>query len=151
MPSNFTENYNLSQWERTDKVQMEDFNADNAKIDAAIKAEAEARAAGDAALQTALSKKGNCQIWVGSYKTTGLYGQNHPNSITFPKMPIFAFVIATYTAIFIPGHTYVMAHYNTVADLHLTWNGTTVSWYSVKGALEQLNTGDSIVIAFFPA
>lgn len=36
MPSNYTEHYNLSQWERADKVQMEDFNADNARIDAAF-------------------------------------------------------------------------------------------------------------------
>lgn len=38
MPTNHTENFNLSQWEKTDKVQMEDFNADNVKIDAAIAA-----------------------------------------------------------------------------------------------------------------
>lgn len=36
MPSNFTEHYNLSQWEKTDKILMEDFNADNAKLDAAL-------------------------------------------------------------------------------------------------------------------
>ena len=36
MPSNQTSNYQLSQWERSDKVQMEDFNADNAKIDEAL-------------------------------------------------------------------------------------------------------------------
>lgn len=38
MSTNHTEHYNLSQWEKSDKVQMEDFNADNAKIDAALKA-----------------------------------------------------------------------------------------------------------------
>lgn len=36
MPSNYTEHFGLSQWERADKVQMEDFNADNARIDAAL-------------------------------------------------------------------------------------------------------------------
>ena len=45
MPTNHTPNYQLSQWERDDRILMEDFNADNAKIDAAIKAEAEVRAA----------------------------------------------------------------------------------------------------------
>ena len=59
---NHTPNYNLSQWEKSDKVLMDDFNADNAKIDAALKGEAGARAAGDAALQAALSAKGNCRI-----------------------------------------------------------------------------------------
>ena len=43
MPTNHTENYALSQWERSDRILMEDFNADNAKIDAALKAGADAR------------------------------------------------------------------------------------------------------------
>ena len=33
---NRTQNYNLCQWEAADKVQRTDFNADNAKIDAAL-------------------------------------------------------------------------------------------------------------------
>ena len=32
-----TENYGLNQWELTDRIQMEDFNGDNEKIDAALK------------------------------------------------------------------------------------------------------------------
>lgn len=36
MPSNFTANYQLSQWKKTDQVKMEDFNEDNDKIDAAL-------------------------------------------------------------------------------------------------------------------
>lgn len=31
-----TTKYNLSQWEKTDRILMEDFNSDNAKIDAAL-------------------------------------------------------------------------------------------------------------------
>ena len=34
MPTNQTANYALSQWVKPDQVKMEDFNADNAKIDA---------------------------------------------------------------------------------------------------------------------
>ena len=52
---NTTANYQLSQWEGADRILMEDFNNDNQKIDAALKAtadavetEAEARAAADA-------------------------------------------------------------------------------------------------------
>lgn len=37
-----TTNYNLNQWEADDVVRREDFNADNAKIDAAIKAASDA-------------------------------------------------------------------------------------------------------------
>jgi len=36
MSTNYTENYNLCQWESGDKVLREDFNADNAKLDAAL-------------------------------------------------------------------------------------------------------------------
>ena len=39
---NYTENYQLNQWEQSDRVLMEDFNADNAKLDAALKANADA-------------------------------------------------------------------------------------------------------------
>ena len=33
---NQTPNYQLNQWEKTDRIRMEDFNADNAKIEAAL-------------------------------------------------------------------------------------------------------------------
>lgn len=49
-----TSNYQLNQWEKTDRIQMEDFNADNRKVDAALAAETAARTAGDAALKQEL-------------------------------------------------------------------------------------------------
>lgn len=36
MATNKTTNYQLNQWEKTDRILMDDFNADNAKIDAAM-------------------------------------------------------------------------------------------------------------------
>jgi len=36
MPSSYTPNYNLNQWEPDDRVLRTDFNADNLKIDAAL-------------------------------------------------------------------------------------------------------------------
>ena len=48
---NQTANYQLSQWEATDRFLMSDFNSDNSKIDAALKANAEAIAAEAAARQ----------------------------------------------------------------------------------------------------
>ena len=51
---NYTQNYQLNQWDATDRVLRTDFNSDNQKIDAALKnaadavgTEAAARAAGD--------------------------------------------------------------------------------------------------------
>ena len=37
MATNYTTNYDLCQWESTDQVLRTDFNADNAKIDTALK------------------------------------------------------------------------------------------------------------------
>ena len=39
---NKTANYQLNQWAKSDRVLMEDFNADNVKLDAALKANADA-------------------------------------------------------------------------------------------------------------
>ena len=33
---NYTENYQLSQWSMEDRIQMQDFNADNLKLDTAL-------------------------------------------------------------------------------------------------------------------
>ena len=38
---NYTENYQLNQWEETDRVLMDDFNADNQRIEAALAAKCE--------------------------------------------------------------------------------------------------------------
>mgnify|MGYP001035175882 FL=1 len=72
MPSNQTPNYQLSQWERTDQVRMEDFNADNAKIDGAIKAQADAlstETAARLALAAQVAKCGNCKIYFAPYSS----------------------------------------------------------------------------------
>ena len=37
MPTNHTENYQLSQWERSDRILMEDFNSDNLNIERALR------------------------------------------------------------------------------------------------------------------
>ena len=78
-----TENYQLNQWDKTDRIQMEDFNADNAKIDAALSVVAKQAAM--------VSKCGNCQIYYGSYvgKGTGT------NTLTFPKKPLFITIMGT--------------------------------------------------------
>lgn len=85
MPSNFTKNYSLSQWERSDKVLMDDFNADNAKIDAAL--------ATQAALLAGLeARKGNCRIECRNYVGTGNSGPDYPTVITFSRQPMFVII-----------------------------------------------------------
>ena len=151
MPSNQTPNYKLSQWERADKVQMEDFNADNAKIDAAIKAESDARTA----LAARVAQKGNCQIWTGSYIGTGTCGPDHPTSFTFPQKPLLAMITAVgseFIAWLQPTSGY-LSYYRLNS---VTWSGNTASWHVPSGsssAQEQLNYkgGKYYVVAFMAA
>ena len=55
---NKTANFQLTQWEKTDRIMMEDFNRDNAAIDAALKGNADAVAAETAAREAADKKAG---------------------------------------------------------------------------------------------
>ena len=58
---NQTSNYGLNQWEEQDRILREDFNADNAKIEAALQA----------ATETALAE----HVTVGSYTGNGAKGR----------------------------------------------------------------------------
>ena len=66
-----TTNFNLTQWAKSDRIQMADFNADNQKIDAAL---------------TALSAR-NCQLYTATY-----VGNGAGVSLTFPHKPVAVFV-----------------------------------------------------------
>lgn len=57
MATNHTENYNLNLWEPTDTFLRTEFNENTQKLDAALKSEADARTAADAALQAAVNTK----------------------------------------------------------------------------------------------
>lgn len=62
---NKTANFQLNQWEKTDRIMMEDFNRDNAAIDAALKSSADAITAETAAREaadTTLGKKAGLQL-----------------------------------------------------------------------------------------
>lgn len=62
---NKTANFQLTQWEKTDRIMMEDFNRDNAAIDTALKSSADAVAAETAARKAAdteLGKKAGLQL-----------------------------------------------------------------------------------------
>ena len=87
---NKTANFQLTQWEKTDRILMEEFNSDNEKIDTALKSNAD----GVAALQTALASCGNCKIVYGTYTGTGKYGRENPNKLTFSGKPVLVIVQA---------------------------------------------------------
>ena len=81
-----TTNYSLPTWEKSDFIQMSDFNDLTHKLDAALKANADAvatKAESDtvtAIAQTIASSK-ICRAKFGTYTGNGLSGQNHPNSV----------------------------------------------------------------------
>ena len=142
MPSNQTANYALSQWSRTDQVKMEDFNADNAKIDAAL-----------GALAAVSAKHGNCSIGTFTYRGTGKYGPDSPTRITFPQKPIMYVILGgnlmiggTSRAI----HTYSISGGCVVGGIGTSWSGNTVSFYDDKPD-DQMNDSytEYQVIAFY--
>ena len=125
---NKTANYQLSQWEKADKVLMDDFNADNAKIDAALKAETDARTAA----VTSLSSSRNCQAVTTGYTGTGVSGESNPNYLSFARRPFFIHVggeaASGFSAVY--GQTLTVCHSgSSTRNIHLTWSGNSVSWY----------------------
>ena len=140
---NKTANFQLTQWEKTDRILMEDFNRDNAAIDTALKGNAD----GVAALQTALASCGNCKIVYGTYTGTGKYGKDSPNKLTFIGKPILVIVQAQSNTSMYDQHLRLMRgcswavgdHSNSSYKNTVGWGDTYVSWYGSKAAT-QFNT-----------
>lgn len=120
-----TSNYQLNQWEKTDRILMEDFNGDNAKVDAALKGNADAVAA----LQTALAGAGNCEIGMISYTGTGKNGDSNPTTVTFPKMPAGFFLCGAKAYLVVRGgddHAcmiYYTGSTTYVSQMQVSWKG----------------------------
>lgn len=122
-----TEYYQLSLWEQDDRILREDFNSDNAKIDAALASGA--------------------KIATGSYTGTGEYGASHPNTLTFDFAPklifIKNFVSANPFMFLYPGQThtgYILSD-ETSSSMQTTWgeDGKHVSWYHNLNDVFQMN------------
>ena len=168
-----TQNYQLSRWEKDDRIMMEDFNADNEKIDAALKAandridikadaaalsdETGARTAADSSFAGQLAELAanlgvhgyNCRIATGSYVGTGGYGESNPNSLSFNMNPLIV-VIASRSAseagLLVAPVTGALFYSGYTRSLEVTWSGKTVSWYTsttTNAALAQLNSSNT--------
>ena len=122
---NKTANFQLTQWEKTDRILMEEFNSDNEKIDAALKGNAD----GVAALQTALAGAGNCEIGMISYTGTGKSGDSNPTTVTFPKMPAGFFLCGAETYLVVRGgddHALMIYYTGSttyVSQMQVSWKG----------------------------
>lgn len=121
MPTNYTEHYALSQWEPGDKVQRTDFNADNAKIDAALASQA----ATLAGLTTAVPKLGNCQTYTANY-----IGATNGGKVThiFPHKPCLVMIVdldgGGFLVSFRDMKKSIQNHNATFA-----WDDNTVTWF----------------------
>jgi len=121
MASNYTEHFGLNQWAAEDHVLREEFNADNAKIDAALYARP--------------------RMAMGSYVGTGTYGENNPTTLNFdfePKLVVIRKSIRNASrsgAIFVSGQSSSPGpeYFDDTTDagyLTVWWDKNTVCWFT---------------------
>ena len=156
-----TTNYALPTWEKSDFIQMSDFNDLTQKTDAALKANADAAggkadgAATSAALTNLAKNLGaaghNCRVAFGSYVGDGNVGQAAPTTLASPFYPVLIAVAAAENFrstdrvyFFLRPRTVVKSPYAGTAeptDIRVQWADGGVSWYVTTGkATHQLNS-----------
>lgn len=141
IPIETTKNYALPKWKKSDFIQMDDFNDAFAKLDTALKAEADARAAADStaskalsALEQTVTKSMLCRIKYGSYTGNGETGKANPNTLSCDFYPVLLIVstMDQYSnitrAVAIRGVSKFGSGVSNRDDL-ITWNARGVSWY----------------------
>ena len=169
MATNYTTNYQLNQWEPTDQVLRTDFNADNAKLDAALADLAENKADQadlDALSSTVtglastvaghagtLSSLQNGRVYLTSYQGTGTYGIGGPVTISLPGEPEVMLVTGGgHLLTYVKGRGTALVWYSGsgTGNVTVSWNGSQISWYGT-GRTQQLNDqGQTFyVVAFY--
>lgn len=122
-----TAQFGLNQWEMSDCIQMQDFNRDNAAIEAAL-------------------AKRNCQFYTASYIGDGEGERTH----TFPAKPVFVLIISV-------GYFYVLMHnaekgYNYYAgragNYDVTWTEDSVTLSRPNAAPDIANTNGTVYSLF---
>lgn len=160
-----TTNYALPTWEKSDFIQMSDFNDLTQKTDLALKANADAAggkadgAATSAALAALTKNLGaaghNCRIAFGSYTGTGTTGSDNPNVLNFDFYPVLL-VVASATRANSSNRPHFFLRPRTVANspyagttaptaIWVTWVDNSVSWYVTSDIeMQQLNTSGTV-------
>lgn len=122
--TNKTANLQLNQWVGTDPVLMADFNADNAKIDAAVKA-----------VNDAIAALPN--VATGSYTGNGNVGSSKKNSLTFSFKPKLVIVLGPDAyGLMIRGNSVGICHEisssHDASFLAVTWSNSGINWYCTQ-------------------
>ena len=127
-----TTNYQLNQWAKSDRVMMDDFNADNAKIDAALKANADAIAETAAAFPLV-------KIIAGTYTGNGAYNSSGARTLSFSGKPLAVFILPTDKndgigpLILLHGAPWSTTNIsNDYYFVRVTWGASSVSWYGTR-------------------
>ncbi len=115
-----TPNYNLTQWEQTDRILMADFNSNNAKLDAAL-------ASHDDTLASLAAHKGNCSLGFFTYYGHGKCGIDNPTRITFPRMPAMYIVAGRDNILIGRGGEDTAFFATTGTPQTMSWSGLTLT------------------------
>ena len=136
-----TTNYALPTWEKSDFIQMSDFNDLTHKLDAALKANADeaggkAEASTVAAIAQDIGSGGqNCRAVVGSYVGTGTHGEANKLTLQAPFKPMMVLITNPSTSadngllLWLRGMETGDNGYSG-KSVTLEWGERTVSWYS---------------------
>lgn len=131
-----TSHYQLNQWEKDDLILMDDFNANNQKIEDAL---------------DGVKTLCNCQIYLRTYTGTGDAG---PITHTFPHRPMFIMILAKGggTWVFSSRETSILSgriSINTYIETPVTWGDKSITVgnadYTAFYCLNSLNSVYSIV------
>ena len=126
-----TTNYQLNQWEKTDRIMMDDFNADNAKID------------------TALGTR-NCQFYTASYTGDGVATKTW----TFPAKPVFIILISS-SEWFMgminvrEGHGWSQLGGNRTTTLSCSVNENSATWNGATTSPSDMGNGSDVHYELF--
>ena len=122
---------------------MEDFNADNAKIDAALQAEAAARAADKSGLTSMITLR-NCRVECFSYTGSAAYNQPSRKTVQFSKRPVVFFVFGKGSLMVGAGGstTSVLLYEGNMTERYPhQWEGSTLILQTNDGITGMNNTG----------
>ena len=107
-----TAQFGLNQWEMSDRIQMDDFNADNAAIEAAL-------------------AKRNCQFYTASYIGDG----EATKSWTFPAKPVLVVIIGQVITVLIRDFSIGITQFgSSTHQLQATWEENSVTWVNTNNS-----------------
>lgn len=107
-----TAQFGLNQWEMSDRIQMQDFNRDNAAIEATL-------------------AKRNCQFYTASYTGDG----EATKSLTFPAKPVLVVIIGQVITVLIRDFSIGITQFgSSTHQLQATWEENSVTWTNTNNS-----------------